>query len=73
MTIQIEGLNQRQKMLADILWSARSISQVRMFLQSLPERDKRDATVIMELIQWAILDEIESIDSEVKEIIENLK
>lgn len=73
MLIQIEGLNKRQKILADILWSAGSISQVRKFISSLPDQDKRDAATIMELIKWAILDEIEIVDPEVIEIIEGLK
>jgi len=73
MNIQIEGLNKRQKILADILWSAGSISQVRKFINSLPDQDKRDAATIMELIKWAILDEIEIVDPEVIEIIEGLK
>lgn len=73
MSIQIEGLNKRQKILADILWGARSISQVRMFLNSLPDQDKKDAKLIMELIQLAILDEIETVDPEIIEIIEELK
>ena len=73
MPIQIEGLNKRQKILADILWNAGSISQVRQFINALPDNDKRDAKVIMELMVLAILDEVTTVDSQVVEIIEGLK
>ena len=61
-SIQIEGLNKKQRLLADLIWSMDSKEQVVAFIRTLPPKDRRDAQTITEMMILAFLDEVESID-----------
>ena len=54
----IEGLNARQRVLADIIWSCNTAEAVKGFIRSLPTRDQRDeAESIVELMKLAVADQ----------------
>ena len=55
--IQIEGLNKRQRAIADILWSFNSREECRKFINSLQPNWRRDAETVVELMIWAVCDE----------------
>lgn len=61
-SVQIEGLNRKQRLLADLIWSFDSKEQVTAFIRTLPPRDRRDAQTITEMMILAFLDEVESTD-----------
>jgi hypothetical protein len=57
--IQIEGLNKRQRAIADILWSFNSKDECRKFINSLQPDWRRDAETVVELMILAVCDEVE--------------
>ena len=61
-SIQIEGLNKKQRLLADLIWAMDNKEQVTAFIRSLPPKDRRDAQTITEMMILAFLDEVESTD-----------
>lgn len=71
--IQIEGLNKKQKMFADIIWSLESQDQVKAFIASLPEKDRRQAQTVTELMILAFIDEVDTVDERTIEIINKAK
>jgi len=58
--IKIEGLNKKQRLLADIIWALDSQEQVQTFIASLPPKDRRQAQTVTELMILAFLDEVEN-------------
>lgn len=58
MTIQIEGLSKRQRVLADIMWAMDSADEVSTFIDSLPIDTQREARTVMNLMIWAMLDTV---------------
>jgi hypothetical protein len=62
MDIQIEGLNNRQRALCDIIWACESQEQVLTFVRSLPQQQKREAEVMVEMMTWAFFDTVDSTD-----------
>jgi hypothetical protein len=71
--VQIQGLNQRQRSLADILWMMNSRADVDRFIGALHPSMRPEAQTVVELMQLAIYDEIETIDPEITKIIDNLR
>jgi hypothetical protein len=70
--IEIEGLNKKQKLLADIIWALDSQEQVQTFIASLPPKDRRQAQTVTELMILAFLDEVED-TQEAKRVIDKFK
>jgi hypothetical protein len=60
--IQIEGLNVKQRMLADIIWSFNDKEAVTRFIKTLPMKDRQDAQTIVEMMIIAFLDEVDNTD-----------
>ena len=56
--IKLEGLNARQKILADIMWAIEEWDDVERFIATLPKSEARTCRVLIELMQLAFLDEI---------------
>ena len=73
MSIQIEGLNKRQRAIADVLWLMNSKEDALRFIASLEPRTRRDAETVIEMMQLAVIDECDTVDDLVKSIIDNLK
>jgi hypothetical protein len=58
MEITIEGLNARQQVLADIIWSCLTAEAVKGFIHGLPTQDQRDeAETIVEMMKVALLEQ----------------
>ena len=54
----IEGLNAKQRVLADIIWSCQTADAVRGFIRSLPTRAQRaEAESIVELMKMAVVEQ----------------
>jgi hypothetical protein len=71
--VEIKGLNHRQRALADVLWMMQDRAQVDSFIRALHPTMRAEAETVVEMMQLAIFDEIDSIDDSVKLIIDNLK
>ena len=54
----IEGLNARQRFLADVIWSCQSAEAVKGFIRSLPTRALRtEAETIVDLMKMAVVEQ----------------
>jgi len=54
----IVGLNDRQRVLADIIWSCKNAEAVKGFIRSLPTRAQRqEAENIIELMKMAVVEQ----------------
>lgn len=71
--ITIEGLTKKQRMFADIMWSMDGKEQVTMFIRSLPERDRKQAQVVCELMVLACFDEIDTVETSTVDLINSFK
>jgi hypothetical protein len=71
--IQIEGLNRRQRAIADVLWLMQSKADALRFIASLEPGTRKDAETVIEMMQLAVIDECDTVDDLVKSIIDNLK
>lgn len=58
--VQIKGLNQRQRAIADVLWMMNSRAEVNSFIRALHPTMRADAETVVEMMIWAVCDEIES-------------
>ena len=56
--IEIQGLNSKQMVLADIMWAISDREGVESFIATLPRADARTCRVLIEMMQLAFLDEI---------------
>jgi hypothetical protein len=73
MSIEIQGLNKRQRAIADVLWLMQSKADALRFIASLEPQTRRDAETVIEMMQLAVIDECDSIDDSVKVLIDTLK
>jgi hypothetical protein len=73
MAVQIQGLSKRQRAIADVLWMMNTRADAERFIQSLEPTTQRDALTVVEMMQLAIIDEIDTVDDSVKSIIDNLR
>lgn len=71
--IQIEGLSKKQRMLADIIWALDTQDQVQAFIRSLPEKDRKQAVVVTQLMILAFIDEVNTIEESTIDIINKAK
>lgn len=56
--IEIQGLNKKQRALADIMWGMDSKAEVSAFIASLQGQNKQEAQTVLEMMLWAIWDEV---------------
>jgi hypothetical protein len=59
--ITIDGLNKRQRAIADILWTFNSREQCQKFIASLQPAWRRDAETVVEMMIWAVCDECQDV------------
>ena len=64
--IHIEGLTQRQRAIADVLWMMNGKDAVLGFIRSLEADTRKDAMVVLNMMVAAVMDEIE--DTELAKI-----
>jgi hypothetical protein len=73
MTVQIKGLSKRQRAIADVLWMMNTRADAERFIASLEPQTQRDANTVVEMMQLAIIDEVDSVDDDVKLIIDKCR
>jgi hypothetical protein len=54
--ITLEGLNKRQRVLADIMWSIEDYDQVERFIKSLPKREASECRSIMQMMRMELVE-----------------
>jgi hypothetical protein len=59
--IEIEGLNKRQRAIADILWMMNSKEDCLKFIASLDAQTRRDAELVVTMMILAVCDEVEDV------------
>jgi hypothetical protein len=59
MDISIDGLTQRQRIIADVLWAMDSHQEVENFITSLSGATQLEARTVMILMTWAMLDTVQ--------------
>ena len=59
MTVEftIDGLNAKQRMLADIIWKLDTKERVDAFIQSLPKKERVQAEIIVQLMILAVVEQ----------------
>ena len=72
-TIQIEGLNKKQRALAEIMWNMNGQEEVMGFIRSLQGNNRQEAQTVLELMLWAIWDECGEITTETKELVDTFR
>jgi hypothetical protein len=56
--ITLEGLNARQKVLADMIWACDSKAEIDLFIKSLPNKAlKTEAQVIIDMLLMATIEQ----------------
>ena len=73
MAITIEGLNSRQRALADIIWSMNGRDQVSQFIRTLPEQQRREAQTVLELMIAAVFDDAQEIQPETTKLLDKFR
>ena len=56
--ITIDGLNAKQRVLADIIWQYEDFEDVQKFIKTLPQRERAEALSIVELMKMATLEQL---------------
>jgi hypothetical protein len=54
--IRIDGLNQRQQVLADIMWSIEEWDDVEKFISTLPKRERIECEGIVEMMKMELVE-----------------
>jgi hypothetical protein len=54
--IRLDGLNQRQQVLADIMWSIEEWSDVEKFIETLPNRERIECEGIVEMMKMELVE-----------------
>jgi len=54
----LEGLNARQRVLADIMWSLEEYSDVERFIMSLPKKEAAECRSIIEMMKMALVEQV---------------
>ena len=54
--IKLEGLNARQRVLADILWSIEEWADAERFIATLPKREKAECESIVEMMKMELVE-----------------
>jgi hypothetical protein len=68
--LTLEGLTDRQRRLADCIWSIDSMNALKLFISGLGDQDQQDARLVLELMTVACFDEQEEISPVTRDIIQ---
>jgi len=55
--IKLDGLNQRQRVLADIMWSIEEWNDVERFIATLPKRERIECEGIVEMMRMELVEQ----------------
>jgi hypothetical protein len=69
--IEIQGLNKKQRLLADIIWALDSQQQVEIFIASLPPKDRKEAETVTQMMILAFFDECDDV-AEAQQVIKSI-
>ena len=73
---ELQGLNARQQVLADIMWQLEEYEQVQAFIATLPDREACEAESIIEMMRMAVVEQcydgIQNIDA-AKSVIDKIR
>ena len=61
--LELHGLNVRQQVLADIMWSLEEYDQVEAFINTLPERERVECKGIIEMMKMALVEQHRGIEN----------
>ena len=70
--MEIYGLNERQRKIADLLWAMDTKDEVRKFINGMPDEFKRDAELVLDMMILAVIDEVTD-TREAEEVLEKFK
>ena len=70
--LEIHGLTEKQVALCDIMWAIETMEGVESFISTLPKSDQRDCRSLIEMMQLAFIDEIDSTE-DAQEVIVKIK
>ena len=70
--MEIYGLTEQQRQIADLLWAMETQDEVKSFIKGLRGSMKRDAETVLEMMVLAVIDEVTE-TSAANQIIERLK
>jgi len=62
MNIELHGLTKKQMVFCDIMWALETREAVEKFIATLPAKDQRICNTLIEMMQLAFLDEVDSVD-----------
>jgi hypothetical protein len=54
--IKLDGLNKRQRVLADIMWAIEEWDDVEKFIATLPKRERIECEGIVEMMKMALVE-----------------
>jgi len=54
---ELNGLNKRQQILADIMWQFEEYEQVEAFISTLPDREACECHAIIEMMRMAVVEQ----------------
>jgi hypothetical protein len=54
---ELNGLNARQQVLADIMWQLEEYEQVEAFIATLPDREACECQTIIEMMRMAVVEQ----------------
>jgi hypothetical protein len=72
MQIELRGLTQKQIVFCDVMWSISTREGVESFIRTLPKDDQRTCHNLVELMQLAFSDKVETIDPAVTALLDRI-
>ena len=69
--MQINNLSDRERLIADLMWSKEGSEEIRELLTSLPEEDYQRARALIKLFSWGG-DEVPFISVYVKDLLDRI-
>lgn len=72
MTIQLEGLTQKDIEICNLLWNCDSVEQVDAMVRAMPSAYKSRAVVLRELMTAAALDNVDTVNEEVTQYLQHI-
>jgi hypothetical protein len=70
--MEIYGLNERQRKIADLLWSIETKDGVHTFIDGMPPDLKQDANLVLNMMILAVIDECTD-TTEAEQVLERFK
>ncbi len=72
MTIQLDGLTQKDIEICNLLWNCESVEAVDAMVAAMPAAYKRRAVVLRELMTAAALDNVDTVNEELAQYLQHI-